>query len=260
MKLFALGAVLAATTSWCWYRFYTAPVWDASLGWWAATMVFLLNLWVLGVPWFVRIFAVAASGVALVQQFSHNITTSHMVIGLGIVLITYLLCRYQYAAEVMWSTKTIVVDWLVCTVLIVVTACIDILGGKQYLILALSYFCSSNILSVIVMKGCEALMRWRSPHGARAKYIHNLNIPLHVIPSLHVEQLLIISWMLVFILWGRAEQYLSLPNGGGVAKWQLYAATGFWSSLFAYLCPIIADKHPVPYQTPQELAEKRQQS
>jgi len=224
-------------------------------------MIFLLNFWVLGVPWILRCMWLAVSGIALVQQFSNNITSAHLAFLLGAATTTYLLCRYRYAAEALWSAKTIIIDWVVCTMLMIVFACIDVLQEKQYLVLALAYFCSSNVVGVIVMKGCEAVMKWRSPRGSpRVKYIHNLAIPIPVIPTLHVEQLLAISWTLVFILLGKAEHFLSLPNGGGVAKWQLWAATGFWGSLFTYMCPIIADKNPAPYYSPRELEVKQQQS
>jgi hypothetical protein len=261
VKVFALALALLGLTSWCAFHFVTSPKWDASLGWWTATMIFLINFWAVGVHWIIRYFALAISFSALVQQFSNHITTSHLYIGLVAIALTFLLCRYQYAAEALWSTKTIVIDWLVCTVLIIVAACIDVLMGKQYLILALSYFCSSNILSVVVMKSCEKIMTWRSPQGSpRVKYIHNLAIPSPAIPSLHTPELLTITWTLAFILAGKAEYFLSLPNGGDVAKWQLLAASGFFGSLFTYMCPLIADKNPAPYYTPQELASKRQQS
>ena len=111
------------------------------------------------------------------------------------------------------------------------------------------------------MKGCEQIMLWRSPEGSpRVKYIHNLAIPLPAVPSLHAPELLAIILSLSFILAGKAEYFLSLPNDGGVAKWQLLAATGFFGSLFTYMCPLIADKNPEPYYTPRELATKRQQS
>lgn len=260
MKLFGLAVVLLGLTGWSAFQFITAPHWSTSLSWWALTMVLLMNFWAVGVHFLLRYSLVALSGFALFQQFSHHITSLHLLFGLGALLITFLLCKSQYAAEALWSTKTIVIDWLVCTVLIVVCACWDVTQGTQHLVLALAYFCSSNILSVMVMKCAEGIMRWRSPTGSpRATYIHNLTIPRTVIPSLHTEELLTISWMLVFILIGKAEHFLSLPNTA-VPKWTLLAATGLWGSLFSYMCPLIADKNPSTYYTPQELAMKRQQS
>lgn len=264
MKIYfivALETILLVATAWCAFLFVTAAAWSDSFGWWAATMVCLLNFWVLGVHWTLRYFVMAFGGVALIQQFSNHITTSHLVFGLGAILFTIFLCRYQLAAAVVWSAKTIIFDWVVCALLIVIASCIDMVFEQQYLLLTLSYFFSSNFLGVGVMKGAEKVMRWRSPSGSpRVKYVHNLAIPIPVIPSLHMEELLVISWTLVFILLGKAEYFLSLPNGGGVAKWQLMAATGFWGSLLAYMCPFVADKNPVPYYTPRELAFKRQQS
>jgi hypothetical protein len=183
---------------------------------------------------------------ALAHQFYNNITSTHVLVGLGIAVVTFLLCQFQYAADVVWSVKTIVIDWLLCTSLLVILTCVDALQGKQYLILAVAYFCASNVFSVMVMKACETLMVWRSPIGAPcAKYIHNLSIPITLLPSLHVGQLLLVAWALVLILWGKA---VDPTLSHGVAGWQVMAASGLWGSLLCYVCPIIANKNPTPYQ------------
>jgi len=261
-KTLVLEGALLVITGWCAYHFFTSPRWDFSFGYWAASVVSLLNLWVLGLHWIWRCLATLATGVALVQQLlSHNITNFHLCLGCVAVLATLLLCKYQNAADTLWLAKTIVVDWIICTVLIVVCACVDVLSENQFLGATLAYFCSSNILGVLVMKSCEALMKWRSPPNQPcARYIHNLIIPIHMLPSLHLKQLLALLCTMLFLLWARAGYFLALPNGGGVARWHLVAATGLWSSLFAYMCPIIADKQPVPYYPPQRWLNRRQQS
>ena len=177
---------------------------------------------------------------------------------MAMVAVTWLMAHVQYAADAVWSVKTIVVDWLVCTSLLVILSCVDALQGKRYLILAVAYFCTSNIFSVMVMKVCEMLMIWRSPRGAPcAKYIHNLSIPITVLPSLHAGQLLAVAWALVLMLWGKAVD----PSlSAGVHGWQVMAASGLWGSLLCYVCPIIANKNPTPYQpTPRATSQQRRQ-
>jgi len=187
--------------------------------------------------------------VALGHQYLHStavITHTDMVAALmiGVVTVSVLLCHVLYASEVVWSIKTIVIDWLLCTSLLVILSVVDALKGKQYLVLAVAYFCASNIFSVMVMKVCEALMMWRSPGAPCARYIHNLSIPISVLPSLHAGQLLAVAWALVLILWSKAVDPMISP---GVAGWHVMAVSGLWGSLFCYVCPIVANKHPTPY-------------
>lgn len=206
------------------------------------------------------------SGLALANQFSNTLTPTHLAIGLAIILITIILCHSQYAADVLWSIKTIVIDWLVCTFLVIITAVIDAIQGNQNLVLVMAYFCSSNIFSVVVMKACETLLKWRSPEGVPcARYIHNLSIPIPLLPSLHVGQLLTVAWILALLLVGKIEYFFNSENVNTIPGWHLMAASGFWGGLFCYMCPIIANKNPAPYLGPpppavseQTLRQRRQ--
>lgn len=197
------------------------------------------------------------------QYSTLNVTSTHIIIGATILFFTLLLCQFQYLADVVWSIKTIVIDWLVCTFLVIITAVVDALYDNHHLVLVIAYFCSSNILSVVVMKTCEALLKWRSPEGPHARFIHNLSIPIPLLPSLHVGQLLIVAWMFVLILAAKFEYFYFYKNEV-IPGWHLMAVSGFWGGLFCYMCPIIANKNPAPYVAPpsaasdQTLRQRRQ--
>lgn len=185
------------------------------------------------------------------------LSTLDLCVGIGAPIITYLLCNQKYISESLWSTKTIVLDWLIVTVLIIVATCVDIIYETRYLGLAFAYFCSANIISVVVIKLAEMVLKRRSPTPPcpRGKFIHNLVVSRTVLPSLHVGQLLVVSWALTFILLHRMEFfYQDIPT------WHFMIVTGLAGSLFLYMFPIVADKNPQTYYTPQELAVKRQQS
>eukprot|EP00026_Physarum_polycephalum_P012791 Phypoly_transcript_13123.p1 GENE.Phypoly_transcript_13123~~Phypoly_transcript_13123.p1 ORF type:complete len:265 (+),score=19.69 Phypoly_transcript_13123:173-967(+) len=246
MRVMALEAVLMGVAGVSCIRFLRSETWVNSVWWWAATLIFLFLFWVLGVHRFARFTLLGLSGIALLYQLYLNITLMHVLVPLAIASITYFLCKYQYYADAVWSVKTIVIDWLVCTSLLVILTCVDAIKGSQYLILAVAYFCSSNIFSVAVMKACEFLMTWRSPIGAPfAKYIHNLSVPITALSSLHLGQLMVVAWTLVALLWRRMEEH-----GGSATGWQVMAAGGLWGSLYCYICPIIANKNPTPYIPP----------
>jgi hypothetical protein len=177
---------------------------------------------------------------------SHNLANAAALL---IAAITILLTRSKYLSDALWSMKTILLDWIIGMVMMVILTCLDLILDRKYLGLLVSYFCAANIVGVALMKVCEAL--WRVKHGnnnpqlIEIHFVHNLKASVATLRSLGVNFLLYCCWIQVYIV------YDKICNSGGIATWQVSFIIGLWSTLLVYLLPIAAQ----PIDTPQ-----RQQS
>lgn len=235
----------------CYYVFSTSITWVSAFYWWVPTICFFVAAWcTCGLP---RVMTYAFSllfTAILLQHLQHQQITPYTVAPpLLIAATTIGLVYSKYLADALWSAKTILLDWIISMIMMVVLTCIDLLLDKKTLIILVSYFSAANIFGVAIMKACETLwkMGYNSAQTFEVHFVHNLRASIPTLKSLGVNHLLYCCWVLVYIL---AQRVLSEPEGV-IQLWQLSFVVGLWSTIFVYLIPIAAQ----PLDAPQ-----RQQS
>ncbi|KAF2077977.1 hypothetical protein CYY_000701 [Polysphondylium violaceum] len=103
----------------------------------------------------------------LFQQFAPQSLTapfSNAVIAtqLGLIVVFALLGNNVYLADKFWMIKTVIIDWVLAVILIIVTGISDLSNKQNNFFLVLSYIFGANILGYGVIKVCEFFWNYRS--------------------------------------------------------------------------------------------------
>jgi len=104
---------------------------------------------------------------ALFQQFAPQSLHSpftYTVIGIQCLFIIAfaLLGNNVYLADKLWMMKTVIIDWVLAVVFLIVTGISDLSNKQNNFFLVLSYIFGANILGYGVIKVCEFFWNYRS--------------------------------------------------------------------------------------------------